>query len=415
MTTVVQEFISHHFQWHLSNLSTMVCFPALIGIAMIYLVALVLRFLHNKQTFASQLYYKKSRLGVLLVKKCKMLGESFTPTFWAGNAHLQTLLPWILPQSEIEFSREYLQMADKGIIALDWAVVNDRVLDKSSPIMIIIPALTQHTPDMSSLCSSALVQKFRPVVFNRRGHGQTPLTTRRLQTFAEGGDLEETIVFINRMYPNADIFAVGLSSGSGLLISYLGELGANSGITAAVCISPCYDAEGYFKGKICQPYNWLLTWKLKELLRQHPSLRECINYEYAMQSETVKDFEERVFIKLNPQYYSNEEYCRLNNPMRNIANVSIPVLCVSALDDPICPKEIIPLSLFKTSSNFFLLATDKGGHCGFLENTWPASWANKLACDYLATVRNIEMPKASDDRHFSALEKMGPRSRSYTT
>ncbi|KAK3746245.1 hypothetical protein QZH41_005280 [Actinostola sp. cb2023] len=222
--------------------------------------------------------------------------------------------------TEIEFSREYLQMADKGIIALDWAVVNDRVLDKNRPVLIIVPALPQTTADMCSLCATALSRKYRPVVFLRRGHGHTPLTTRRLQTFAEAIDLEETIVFINRTYPCAEICAVGISSGSGLLISYLGELGNNSGLQSCVCISPCYDAETYFKGNICQPYNWLYTWKLKSLLIQHPSLRESINYEYAMNSKTVKDFEERVFMKLNPQYYSTEEYWRLNNPMRNVAN-----------------------------------------------------------------------------------------------
>jgi len=260
----------------------MVCVPALVGIALVYFAVFILRFLHHKQTFESRLYYKKSRLGVLLVKKCKQLSQPFVPCFWAGNAHLQSLLPWILPQTEIEFSREYLQMADKGIIALDWAVVNDRVLDKNRPVLIIVPALPQTTADMCSLCATALSRKYRPVVFLRRGHGHTPLTTRRLQTFAEAIDLEETIVFINRTYPCAEICAVGISSGSGLLISYLGELGNNSGLQSCVCISPCYDAETYFKGNICQPYNWLYTWKLKSLLIQHPSLRESINYEYAM-------------------------------------------------------------------------------------------------------------------------------------
>lgn len=418
MKSVLLEFVNRHFAWRSSlNLESkdMVCVPALITVVMVYAIMLVLRFLHHKQTFETRLYYKKSRLGVLLVKKCKGLSQTFVPCFWACNAHLQSLLPWVLPQTETEFSREYLQMADKGIVALDWAVVDERTLVKDSPVLIIIPALPQTTSDMWSLCVYALSRKFRPVVFLRRGHGQTPLTTRRLQTFAEVGDFEEAVIFISRTYPNAHICAVGISSGSSLLLSYLGELGNNSNLKSAVCISPCYDAETYFKGKIWQPYNWLYTWKLKSLLRQHPSLRECINYDYAMESQTVKDFEERVFMKLNPQYYSAEEYWRLNNPMRNVANVSVPVLCVNALDDPVCPKEVIPFSLFKTSSNFFLLTTEKGGHCGFLENTIPTPWTNSLICDYIDTILAIEIPKTSEDNHLSVLDKLGPRSRSYTT
>ncbi|EDO32786.1 predicted protein, partial [Nematostella vectensis] len=310
------------------------------------------------------------------------------PTFWASGNRLQTFLPWILPQAEVEFTREYLQMADKGIIALDWMTVNDNSLLKVSPVMLLIPALTQTAVDLSSACTMALERKFRPVVFNRRGHSLTPLTTRRLQAFAEGGDLEEAVTFIHRMFPYAEIFAVAYSTGSDLLISYLGEVGSTTNVTAAVCISPSYDTEGYFRGKFFEPYNTIVIRELKMLVRQHSSLWEAINYDNAMKSETVKDFEERVHVRLNPQYYSTDEYWRLNNPMRNVANVSIPVLCVSAIDDPVIPKEIIPFSLFKTSSNFILVAPENGGHCGFLENALPVYWGDRLACDFLETIQD---------------------------
>lgn len=347
---------------------------------------------------------------MVIKKGCKRLNQEYKPTFWASNRYLQTILPWTWWQEELEFKREYLQMADKGIIALDWLVVeDDETLKKISPIMLFIPDLTGSATDMVATCTESLERKFRPVVFNRRGHGGTSLSTYRLQSFGDANDLDEAIEFISHMYPYSEIFAIGFSTGSGLLMSYLGETGVASKLNAAVCISPCYDTEALFKSNsIPEPYNWLWTFKLKSILRQHPCLANVINYNLALQSSSLKEIDERVYVKLN-QYSSLEEYWKHNDPMRNIINISVPVLCVSALDDPICTKDTIPFSLFKNSNNSFLVTTEKGRHRGFLEDCLPSSWAKKLACDYLETEQHEE-----NHVHFFP-EFKGARNRSYTT
>lgn len=394
------------------------CLPAMLLVFIVVVTLLYVRYFQNHQEFKPCLYYKKSRISVVIKKGCKRLNEDFRPTFWARNRHIQTLLPWICSwwQEELELNREYLQMADKGVVALDWLAVDDKTLTKMSPVMLLIPDLTGAAADMAAACQMALARKFRPVVFNRRGHGGTSLSTYRLQSFGDARDLDEAVQFIRHMYPYSEIFAIGFSTGSGLLLSYLGETSAATQLNAAVCISPCYDAEGLFTSKSApEPYNWLWTLKLKSILRQHPCLGNVINYNLALQSSNIKELDERVFVKLN-QYSSLEEYWRYNDPMRNVTNITIPVLCVSALDDPICTKDTIPFSLFKTSSNLFLVTTDKGGHCGFLENGIPSSWANKLACDYLETVFHQGVPKQSEENHISFFPEFnGTRNRSYTT
>lgn len=401
----------------LAGLSTAMCVPALFLVVILVVSILCAHYFHNRQEMKPCLYFKKSRISVVIKKGCKGLNQDYKPTYWATNRHLQTILPWIWWQDELEFKREYLQMEDKGVIALDWLEVDDdKSIKKVSPIMMLIPDLTGAAADLAAACTEALARKFRPVVFNRRGHGGTLLSTYRFQSFGDASDLEEAIQFITHMYPYAEIFAISFSTGSGLLLSYLGEAGATSKLNAAVCISPCFDAEALFKSNsLPEPYNWLWTFKLKSVLRQHPCLGNVINYNLALQSTSIKELDERVYVKLN-QYNSLEEYWRYNNPMRNITNISVPVLCVSALDDPICPKETIPFSLFKTSNNLFLVTTDKGGHCGFLEDFFPSSWANKLGCEYLETVYNQGVPKQPEENHVHFFPEFnGTRNRSYTT
>ena len=394
-------------------------FSALLAFLAAFAVAVVFRYYQNNKKSKTQLYYRKTRLSTVILKRCQKLSEPFLPTFWASNCHVQTILSRLLPKEKLEFSREHLQMADKGVISLDWVVVDERVFTKACPVAIIIADSTTKANDLADICSMAIARKFRPVFFNRRGQGGTPLTTARLQSFSEPSDLEEAVTFVQSMYPCAEVTAIGCSMGSGLLVSYLGAVGPSTSLTAAVCISPIYDTEGLFKKQLAQPYDFLLTWKLKNLFVQHPCLANVINFDSALRSKTVKEVDERVYVKLN-KYGSLEEYWKYNNPMRNVASVSVPVLCINALDDPICPKEAIPFSLFKTSSNFVLVTTEKGGHCGFLEDTIPSSWAYRVTLEYLESVVHQGLRKTNnnycpEDNHVNLLDVYGPRGRSYTT
>lgn len=62
-----------------------------------------------------------------------------------------------------------------------------------------------------------------------------------------------------------------------------------------------------------------------------------------------------------------DAYWERNEPLRDVDEVAIPVLSVCAQDDPVRgdSQSSVPLELFETNPHFFLLLTDRGGHCGF--------------------------------------------------
>lgn len=62
-----------------------------------------------------------------------------------------------------------------------------------------------------------------------------------------------------------------------------------------------------------------------------------------------------------------DAYWERNEPLRDVDEVAIPVLSVCAKNDPVRgdTQSTIPLELFETNPHFFLLLTDRGGHCGF--------------------------------------------------
>lgn len=62
-----------------------------------------------------------------------------------------------------------------------------------------------------------------------------------------------------------------------------------------------------------------------------------------------------------------DAYWERNEPLRDVDEVAIPVLSVCAQDDPVRgeTQSTVPLELFETNPHFFLLLTNRGGHCGF--------------------------------------------------
>lgn len=109
------------------------------------------------------------------------------------------------------------------------------------------------------LCEIALSRGYLPAVFNRRSHNGTPLTTVKLQQFGDPADLREAVRYIRYRQPAGRLYAVSESTGSGLLLSYLGECGSSSYVTAAVCLSPVFRCQSWFESGLARPLQWALV------------------------------------------------------------------------------------------------------------------------------------------------------------
>lgn len=85
-------------------------------------------------------------------------------------------------------------------------------------------------------------------------------------------------------------------------------------------------------------------------------------------------------------YSTVEELWEVDNPVRDVDDIAVPLLCVNSLDDPTSSPADIPMELFSCYPNFLLAVTDRGGHCGFFEDFPPKSWANTVCLDYIEAV-----------------------------
>lgn len=227
-----------------------------------------------------KLFYKPTALTNYIIQNCKVLTCAPLARWPKADPHLQIIFNFILPIEEdaqehcgITFTREHLLIQDGGIVALDWAV---RLKDQKAqakgehypgerapgchtstpPIIILIPnALGKITQNLLNLCRLALQQGFYPVVFHRRGHGGCPLATPHYQEFGDPSDLVQAVLYIQSRHPSSGLFAISEGSGSGLLLSYLGECGSSSYLVAAACISPVFHGQLFFETPFPKLYH----------------------------------------------------------------------------------------------------------------------------------------------------------------
>ncbi|XP_031429050.1 protein ABHD15 isoform X2 [Clupea harengus] len=244
----------------------------------------------------------------------------------------------------------------------------------------------------------ALTHGYLPVVFNRRGQNGTPLSTVKLQQFGDPADLREAVRYIRYRQPAGRLYAVSESTGSGLLLSYLGECGSSSYVTAAACLSPIFRCQSWFESSPAWPFHWaLLLYQKMWLSRYRTVLGDTVQTDALFSSSSLRTVEEVLFCRPGPKtspadISTWEAYWEHNDPLRDVDEVAIPVLCMCSQDDPVRgdPESSLPLELFESNPHFFLLLTAQGGHCGFSTPREGASdrpdtsvWSHQALLDFL--------------------------------
>jgi predicted alpha/beta-fold hydrolase len=155
----------------------------------------------------------------------------------------------------VAFERETVLHADGGATALDWAgsLAHRSALARDTPIVIFLHSICANEDDdygLTEWLNHAERDGWRPVVHVRRGHGGVKLRTPRFSALGNEGDLTDALAAIRDTFPDAAVVAVGLSAGTGPLLTHVGRAAAramprdgaatSSPLVAAVAVSAGY-------------------------------------------------------------------------------------------------------------------------------------------------------------------------------
>jgi uncharacterized protein len=323
-----------------------------------------------------------------LIASLSQLREGFRPTPWLFNEHLQLVaLSARRRTNERPYCRaEPLIMADGGYTALVWRGYD---LPETTPTIVVLPTITGSPDSMAELVDDLHgVTGFRVVLCLRRGHGDLPLTTPRINIFGSTDDLREQLACIRGRFPASALYGVGSSAGSGLLVRYLGEEGEAAPFEAAFAYCPGYDTDAVFD--TTHPvYSRYMTRKLvRQFITPHEDkLRHLKTAKLLKAAESLSEFHRSMYELAG--YESYDDYAAASNPMRVFESVRTPMMILNAEDDPVCRIENVEpyLEAIARMPNTILVTTERGSHCAHYQGWAPRSWAGRLIANYFLVMR----------------------------
>ncbi|GLC37167.1 hypothetical protein PLESTB_000987200 [Pleodorina starrii] len=266
---------------------------------------------------------------------------------------------------------------------------------------------------------------------------------RTRKAFPQHADTEDFMVVLQHIRaqrPRALMLAVGFSMGSNVLVKFLGEhppaaaaaaapnaraTGAADGggggasvgeqperqqgwreedpknpLAAAISVSNGYDIiEGTRHMVSSRPLaDRIITAALHKLLRRKlPEVHAIcaahgllVDFDEVLSCNTIRDFERALMLPICglddlDAYYTH------NNCREALMNVRTPLLCLSALDDPIIDPSLLRHAEAAAAANphVLLAVTRRGGHLGWISGWAGRSWMMDVITQFVESVAEL--------------------------
>lgn len=318
--------------------------------------------------------------------------------------------------------------------------------EDTTPIAFTCHGLAGHTDELNMQYLGLEIRRLsgaRFAIMNRRGcaHDMV-LQNETIYLWGCTADLKETLAHIKRRFPKAPLLGIGLSAGSNLLTKYLGETGLDSLFDAGFSVANSFDVGSTSRALHAKPFyanimvsilldllnRNLATFKKiqqrQEIEAQHHektraemkqqeqaeaaaaaqaassrSRPPALNLARVRKIKSVLEWDEHFTMLTHAHrgFKSLDEFYHAQSTTPDlIANISVPLLNLHALDDPILPakRALDYTRALESNSHVILATTIRGGHLGFTEGLWPfnkATWLETLAAEW---VRAMTTPEA---------------------
>ncbi|MGE8540437.1 MAG: YheT family hydrolase [Acinetobacter sp.] len=338
-----------------------------------------------------KLYFNPQGEFKTIFEQLPQLHRKYRPTPWLSNTHAHLLYFDLIKKRQIHLSYDQvdqLKMQDGGITGIAWYGLNAA---PDAPTIVILHTITGTPESMRELVRDLhLYTGWRIALCLRRGHAGLPMPVPKMNLFGSTDDLREQLAWIQEKFPNSDLYGMGSSAGTGLLVRYLGEQAKDTPLKAAFALCPGYNTESGFK-RVHPFYSMMMTKKLFQNFVEpyKDTWTKTATLSKVLQSKTLFDFEQAYFEMAGFDAYSS--YNQATNPIYVFEQIEIPLLVLNAEDDPICHiRNFEPYkSIVRQMRSVAVITTKKGSHCGFYEGIKEThSWASRLAADFFLLEAN---------------------------
>lgn len=243
------------------------------------------------------------------------------------------------------------------------------------PILLLLHGLEGgvHSHYVSGIWDVARRKGWQPKLLLFRTCDGRLNAARRTYHSGETSDLDLVVRRLIAADPDRPLGLAGVSLGGNVLLKWLGERGESvpRQVRAAMAISTPYDLARSSKAidsGFARLYQWnflrSLRRKATQKLAQYPGI--C-SREQLESVSTIWEFDDRFTAPLHG-FNDAAHYYGTSSSIGFLANVRVPTLLLSALDDPFHTVEVLRDVEEIAASNTFLKTEfhERGGHVGFV-------------------------------------------------
>lgn len=322
--------------------------------------------------------------------------DTFAPPPWLRNRHVQTLLankPLRMPAGPPVHDELY-ELPDGDVVRLvrsmcaapastptsaqARAPTRAPASDAVVPLVVVLHGLagsydSAYARDLFAALAAAGLEGH---LLHFRGCGGVMNRLPRSYHAADTTDLQHYLQHLQRTHPGRPILAVGYSLGANVLLKYLGESGARSGLSGAVAVSVPFlldDACRSISTGFARLYHKVLLYRLKaslrEKLRQQPEWADAaaVPFDAAALNRVhdLRTFDDVVTAPMHG-FDGATHYYAVASCRQYLAGIRVPTLILHAQDDPFQSRAAIP-GPEELSTSVELHLTRHGGHVGFVQ------------------------------------------------
>jgi len=297
---------------------------------------------------------------------------------------MQTLWPYLFRRMpRVELRRERLGLPDGDFLDLDWTE------NSHGPIVIVLHGLegSSDSKYARGLLKAVHEHGWRGMVMHFRGcsgeHNRLP----RSYHSGETTDLAYVVNLLRGREPEAPLFVVGFSLGGNVLLKWLGEVGSQVPIKAAVAVSVPFLLDESAK-RLDQGFSRVYQWGLMHSMRnavaeKRKRMKLPLKIQDLSKLKTFRDFDEHITAPLHG-FAGAEDYYRRSSSRQYLKGIVVPTLLIHAEDDPFMTTSVIPNKQELSDSTTLELCSN-GGHVGFVSGIcpWrPDYWLENRVLEY---------------------------------
>jgi uncharacterized protein len=318
----------------------------------------------------------------------------FVPFF--RNPHFSTIAAnfWKRPESQARYPlvRRLYQTEP------DVQVAVDEQMPSGAPVaahVVIVHGLegSSESGYVQSLSHEMLELNYGVHRFNMRSCGGTEGLAKSNYHAGQTSDLLFVLREIRKRAAGegAPLFLVGFSLGGNVSLKLAGVLGSEAaGLLDAVCavstpidLASCARALGK-PGNIIYANRFVAGLK-DRIRRRHAQYPDLYDIRPLDSVRTIQEFDDAYTAKLFG-FGTAANYFATQSSNQFLEAIRVPTLLIQAKDDPMIPFDVYDHPAIGANPNIRLIATDHGGHVGFIARSQPRFWVDPVIAGFIESV-----------------------------